>query len=77
MLNRSSNANIIHYNEITQPIKVWHGSRDEKITLASVKALETLVSRCEIKVVLGADHSLMTNVPVFTEALRSIAKELL
>lgn len=49
------------YTRLTQGVKVWQGDKDDRISLSSVKALETTLKDCRVKVVAGADHSLMTS----------------
>ncbi|KAF8756067.1 Hydrolase [Rhizoctonia solani] len=57
------------------PVRVWYGDRDDKIGIGSVRWMERVMKSCEVKIVKGAGHSLMTNAEVVVEVLESIAKE--
>lgn len=57
------------YADVHHPTKVWHGDRDERIGLGSVLWMEREMSDCQIRIVKGAGHGLMTNVAVVVEAL--------
>ncbi|KAL7008698.1 hypothetical protein EMMF5_001960 [Cystobasidiomycetes sp. EMM_F5] len=75
ILERTSKPTNFSYAEVQHGVRVWHGSNDDKISLQSVMSLQGIIRNCQIRIVQGADHSLMTNVPVVVEALRSIADE--
>ncbi|KAH8927916.1 alpha/beta-hydrolase [Atractiella rhizophila] len=62
------------YSQVNAEVKVWHGDRDEKIPLSSIRWMEREMLSCTVNVVQGADHSLMTNPKVMVEALESIAE---
>lgn len=62
------------YADVRHPIKVWHGDKDERIGLAGVFWMEReCPGGCEVRIVKGANHSLMTNTKVVIEALESLA----
>jgi len=61
------------YTSFPHPVKVWYGDRDEKIGEAGVRWMETIMKRCEVRIVKGAGHSLMVNSKVVVEALECIA----
>jgi pimeloyl-ACP methyl ester carboxylesterase len=63
------------YSDVPMSVKVWHGDRDERISVASVRWMERAMVDCRVRVVEGADHGLMTNTRVVVEALESIAEE--
>ncbi|GAA5902912.1 hypothetical protein JCM8208_006509 [Rhodotorula glutinis] len=76
------------YGDVPHRCKVWAGDRDDRISLASVRWLERELDRglagagvgpkdkgCEVRVVEGADHSLMANSSVMLEVLESLAAE--
>ncbi|GAA5844913.1 hypothetical protein JCM9279_000043 [Rhodotorula babjevae] len=76
------------YGDVPHRCKVWLGDKDDRISLASVRWLERELDRglagagagprdkgCEVRVVEGADHSLMANSGVMIEVLESIAAE--
>ncbi len=59
--NSASAASMVPYRDVRAPVKVWWGDRDDRISLGSMRWLEGEVARCEVKVVEGADHSMMTS----------------
>lgn len=75
ILGRTSKSAGFSYSEVERPVKVWHGLKDEKISLNTVLELERTMQDCQVTVIPEADHSLMTNVPVFRKVLDSIAGE--
>ncbi|KAK0552392.1 hypothetical protein OC846_002899 [Tilletia horrida] len=76
ILGRSSRPWGFAYTDVVHPVKVWHGDRDERISLASAQWMEQELPHCELIVVKGANHSLMTNVTVVMEALESLSRSL-
>lgn len=58
------------YRDITCASKVWIGDRDDRITLSSIRAMQKGLKDCEVKVVDGADHGLMTSESVVLFAVR-------
>ena len=75
ILDRTSKRAGLSHTDISQPVLIWHGSKDEKINMQSILALRTTMRDCTVNIVNGADHSLMTNVPVLIEVLGSIAAD--
>ncbi|CDR37077.1 RHTO0S02e10484g1_1 [Rhodotorula toruloides] len=64
------------YADVPHRMKVWYGEKDDRISEASVRWLQREVEgRCEVRVVQGAGHGLMTNSKVMLEVLESIAAE--
>lgn len=61
ILERTSKPWGFKYSDVKTPVKVWHGDKDERISLSSVRWLEKEMDECEVTVVEGADHSLMTS----------------
>lgn len=53
-----------NYNQVTHAVRVWHGDRDERISLSSVKKLEREMRECRVTAVAGAGHDLMSNADV-------------
>lgn len=49
------------YSGMSGALKVWYGDRDDRISLTSMKALERAMPACQLRIVPGADHSLMTS----------------
>lgn len=75
ILQKTSKVSDFSFAEVARPVRVWHGLKDDKISLQNVLTLETLIPDCKVNVIPGADHSLMTNVPVFVQVLQAIASE--
>ncbi|KAM0745670.1 alpha/beta-hydrolase [Meredithblackwellia eburnea MCA 4105] len=75
LLERTSRPWGFRYSDIGNRVKVWHGDKDDRISLASVKSLESEMVDCKVTVVEGADHSMMTNGKVMIQVLESIASE--
>jgi hypothetical protein len=63
------------YTDVKQHVKVWYGDRDERIGISSVRWMERAMKDCEVKIIKGEDHSLLTNAKVVVEVLESIAAE--
>ena len=63
------------YTDVQHPVKVWYGDRDDKIGVGSVRWMERVMKDCQLTIVKGGDHGLMTNTQVVVEVLESIAKE--
>jgi pimeloyl-ACP methyl ester carboxylesterase len=57
------------YPDVRHPVLVWHGDRDERISLASAQWMEREMADCTVRVVKGAGHGLMTNIDVVVSAL--------
>lgn len=57
------------FSDVPHPIKVWQGDKDERIGLGSAHWLERECAHCELVVVKGAGHGLMTNSKVMLEVL--------
>lgn len=66
---RSSRPWGFNYKDVHKPIRIWHGERDERIGLAGTLWMERECLQCTVKIVKGANHSLMTNTPVILEVL--------
>ncbi|GAA5969363.1 hypothetical protein JCM3765_001282 [Sporobolomyces pararoseus] len=76
LLDRSNNArNSIDYKQIKQPVKVWYGDKDDRISESSIRWLEKEIRDCKVQIIKGADHNLMTNHQVMFDVLESISKE--
>ncbi|GAA6000844.1 hypothetical protein JCM10207_004686 [Rhodosporidiobolus poonsookiae] len=68
------------YRDLAAPVKVWYGDRDDRISESSIRWLERELKagrsgRCDVRIVEGADHSLMANGRVMLDVLESIADE--
>lgn len=63
------------YTDVKQHVKVWYGDRDERIGISSVRWMERAMRDCEVKILKGEDHGLLTNAKVVVEVLESVAGE--
>ncbi|KAK4055746.1 hypothetical protein OIV83_000293 [Microbotryomycetes sp. JL201] len=73
---KSSSGPAVRYENMSKRVKIWYGDKDERISINSIRTLEAnLHGRCEVRVVDGADHNLMTNGQVMLEVLESLARE--
>ncbi|KAG8680193.1 hypothetical protein FRC11_002822, partial [Ceratobasidium sp. 423] len=75
ILERDSKPWGFSYADVRQPVRVWYGDRDDKIGIGSVRWMERVMKSCEVRIVKGAGHSLMTNAEVVVDVLESIARE--
>jgi len=57
------------YTDVSHSVIVWHGEKDERISLSSILWMEREMRHCSVNFVKGATHGLMTNVGVVIEAL--------
>ncbi|CDO72390.1 hypothetical protein BN946_scf184977.g89 [Trametes cinnabarina] len=57
-------------------VRIWYGDRDEKIAENAVRWMENAMGpdKCQVKVIKGADHSLMFKSSVVIEVLEHIAE---
>lgn len=62
------------YADVQVACEVWHGSKDERIPVASSITLAKEMRDCRLHVVEGASHGLMTNSEVVVEVFESIRK---
>ncbi|SJX60290.1 uncharacterized protein SRS1_11604 [Sporisorium reilianum f. sp. reilianum] len=62
------------YSDVQIACEVWHGSKDERIPVASSINLAKEMRDCTLHVVDGASHGLMTNSEVVVEVFESIRK---
>ena len=63
------------YGAYPHNVRVWYGDRDEKIAENAVRWMESTMGpgKCQVKVVKGADHSLMFKSGVVVEVLEYIS----
>ncbi|KAI0374332.1 hypothetical protein BV20DRAFT_935849 [Pilatotrama ljubarskyi] len=64
------------YGAYPHNVRVWYGDRDEKIAENAVRWMESAMGpdKCQVKVIKGADHSLMFKSSVVIEVLEHIAE---
>lgn len=62
------------YTAYPHKVQVWYGDKDEKIAENAVRWMERNMGegRCDVKVVKGADHSLMYKSSVVVEVLERV-----
>ncbi|ROV99525.1 hypothetical protein VMCG_06369 [Cytospora schulzeri] len=63
------------YVDITRPVIIHHGSRDNRVPVENVKWLGQTMKRCEVRVLEGEGHGLMASPTVMGGILMEIAKE--
>lgn len=51
----------INYIEIKNEVKIWLGDKDEKISLSSIRWLGNELMNCQVEIVSGGNHNLMTS----------------
>ncbi|OJT12626.1 hypothetical protein TRAPUB_10867 [Trametes pubescens] len=64
------------YATYPHSVRVWYGDRDEKIAENAVRWMESTMGpdKCQVKVIKGADHSLMFKSSVVIEVLEQMAE---
>ncbi|KAI0670065.1 hypothetical protein C8Q78DRAFT_992441 [Trametes maxima] len=64
------------YGAYPHNVRVWYGDRDEKIAENAVRWMESAMGpdKCQVKVIKGADHSLMFKSSVVIEVLEHTAE---
>jgi len=55
------NTTEFSYIDICLPVTIYYGLKDDRISLASVKALQSTIPGSDLYMIDGADHSLLTN----------------
>lgn len=63
------------YTDVRKHVKVWYGDKDERIGMGSVRWMEKTMKDCEVKIIKGEGHGLLTNAEVVIEVLENIAAE--
>lgn len=63
------------YVDITRPVVIHHGSRDNRVPVENVKWLGQTMKRCEVRVLEGEGHGLMASATVMGGVLMEISKE--
>lgn len=75
ILNHDNHPWGFSYTSYPHKVQVWYGDKDEKIAENAVRWMERNMGldKCTVKVVKGADHSLMYNTGVVVEVLEKVA----
>ncbi|KAH8650094.1 hypothetical protein BX600DRAFT_517310 [Xylariales sp. PMI_506] len=63
------------YVDITRPVIIHHGSRDNRVPVENVRWLGKTMRRCEVRVLEGEGHGLMASASVMGSVLMEISKE--
>jgi pimeloyl-ACP methyl ester carboxylesterase len=63
------------YVDITRPVVIHHGSRDNRVPVENVRWLGKTMRRCEVRVLEGEGHGLMASAGVMGSVLMEISKE--
>lgn len=64
------------YADVKHPVKLWYGSKDEKIPETGIRWMERVMLACEVKICAGKDHGLMVCADVVVEVLESLQSQL-
>jgi pimeloyl-ACP methyl ester carboxylesterase len=63
------------YAEVTRSIVIRHGAKDSRVPLDNVRWLQSIMKRCELRVLEEEGHSLMASASVMSSVLSEIARE--
>lgn len=63
------------YVDITRPVVIHHGSKDNRVPVENVRWLGKTMRRCELRVLEGESHGLMASATVMGNVLMEISKE--
>ncbi|TQV93638.1 hydrolase [Cordyceps javanica] len=63
------------YVDITRPVVIHHGSKDNRVPVDNVKWLGKSMRRCEVRVLEGEGHGLMASAAVMGSVLMEMSKE--
>ena len=63
------------YAEVTRSVVIRHGAKDGRVPLDNVRWLQSIMKRCELRVLEDEGHSLMASAAVMSSVLSEIARE--
>ncbi len=63
------------YAEVTRSVVIRHGAKDGRVPLDNVRWLQSIMKRCELRVLEDEGHSLMSSASVMSSVLSEIARE--
>ncbi|KAK6380940.1 hypothetical protein LTS17_005141 [Exophiala oligosperma] len=63
------------YPEVTRSVVIHHGAKDSRVPLDNVRWLQTVMKRCELRVLESEGHGLMASASAMATVLGEIAKE--
>ncbi|KIX04993.1 uncharacterized protein Z518_05865 [Rhinocladiella mackenziei CBS 650.93] len=63
------------YPEVTRSVVIHHGTRDTRVPLDNVRWLQSVMKRCELRVLEDEGHGLMASASAMATVLGEIAKE--
>lgn len=75
ILERTGNAQEVPYSDVHLPVNIYYGSKDDRISVASVKALQNAISGSTLEVIEGADHHLLTSSSVIVRVFDQIKED--
>ncbi|KAI0996334.1 hypothetical protein K3495_g11846 [Podosphaera aphanis] len=63
------------YVDITRAVVIHHGSKDNRVPVENVIWMGKTMKRCEVRVIQGEGHSLMTSASIMSGILTEIAQD--
>ncbi|KAJ9497978.1 hypothetical protein H2202_006581 [Exophiala xenobiotica] len=63
------------YPEVTRSVVIHHGAKDTRVPLDNVRWLQSVMKRCELRVLDSEGHGLMASASAMATVLGEIAKE--
>ncbi|RVX71750.1 hypothetical protein B0A52_03934 [Exophiala mesophila] len=63
------------YAEVTRSVVIHHGARDSRVPLDNVRWLQSVMKRCDLRVLETEGHGLMASASAMSTVLSEIAKE--
>ncbi|KAI1616804.1 hypothetical protein EDD36DRAFT_146657 [Exophiala viscosa] len=63
------------YPDVTRSVVIHHGAKDTRVPLDNVRWLQSVMKRCELRVLDGEGHGLMASASAMATVLGEIAKE--
>ncbi|WVQ78594.1 hypothetical protein IAT38_000680 [Cryptococcus sp. DSM 104549] len=75
VLNRDAKPWGFSYTQVKQPVRIWYGKEDDKISEKSMRWMERCMQDVELEVVEREGHGLLSSVKVMWEVFESLGKE--
>jgi pimeloyl-ACP methyl ester carboxylesterase len=72
ILGRTGKEEGVEFGQVEQQVTIYYGTKDDRISLSSIEMVQKQMKNCQIKLIEGGDHNLMTNSQVMIEVLESI-----
>jgi len=64
------------YTDVNHPVRVFHGTKDERIPVSAVKWMEDNMPNCRLSLIEGGKHSLLLRAEIVDTIFKSIAVQL-